>query len=481
MRKSYTVSCVQNKDIRGYCSDSPFDPSEIYPEMKFIRNTDEKNKVYAIVRELFRDLRMDKQNIGSLNWNPLKEIIQPGDKVLIKPNLVIHNHYLGKDALYGSVVHASTIRPIIDYAYKALQGKGTITIADNPVESAEFSSLMEFTGIRAMTDELQKRGYEGLRLIDLRPKVLKESKSGKFYYESQTGDPLGYVTIDLGKDSMFSELDKGTDIHYYTLADSTIDHIDPKCVRESLTDKYHNPKRHEYIVSKTVLDADVIINISKMKTHCKAGVTLSLKNMIGITYMKECMPHHRPGPPPEGDSFPYYPPAHYVASKKLYKKLRETIQVHRVPGFRALRNYMQKKGVLIGQHIEHGNWKGNDTIWRTILDLNRIAIYADKQGIMHDTPQRKIFCIVDGIVAQQGDGPMAGEPVNASIIFGGFNPVLVDALAVKSMGIDYGMIKTIAKADEIKKLKLMPDGPIDLSLPDIDVPVFNFKLPKGWR
>lgn len=475
------ISYSRNNQAEHYFLKIPFDPSENYPELPFIKKTNKSNLVYEMVRNLFQRLGMDKDNCKTSSWNAFGEMIKPGDKVLIKPNLVVHNHYLGKDALYGSIIHGSVVRPIIDYVYKALQGRGSIIIADNPVEGADFDSIMKFSGIRDMVVKLTERGYKGLRVLDLRPKVLKEAQSGRFYQEEQTGDPLGYVSINLGKDSMFSELDKDTDIHYYTLADSTIDHIDPKCVKESLTDKYHNSKRHGYIVSKTVLDADVIINVSKMKTHCKAGVTLTLKNMIGITYQKDCMPHHRPGPPPIGDSFPDYPAAHYVAARKAYRKLRESVGIHRLPGFRTLRDFLQRKKILVGQHIEHGNWKGNDTIWRTILDLNRIALYADKNGIMHDTPQRKMFCIVDGIVAQQGDGPMAGEPKNTSIIFGGYNPILVDALAVKSMGIDYRIIKTISNAHEIKKWKLLPNENIDFSFPDIDVPIFNFKLPKGWK
>ena len=48
------------------------------------------------------------------------------------------------------------------------------------------------------------------------------------------------------------------------------------------TVSFHREGHHVYSVSKTALESDVIINLPKLKTHMKAGVTISLKNMIGI-------------------------------------------------------------------------------------------------------------------------------------------------------------------------------------------------------
>lgn len=430
--------------------------------------------VNEIVFKLIKGLDLNDSRSGI-------DVTKKISKVVIKPNLVTHRHYLGEDSFASSVIHSAVLRPLIEHIVKLSQGKASITIADNPVEGADFKAILEKTGIGPMVTELQNQGYRNLSVCDLRPLVLREDRRGHFYQEQQAGDPLGYVEIDLGRDSMFAELDDVPGIHYYTLADSTVDHFDPRKVQESRTDQYHCPGMHKYLVSKTILDADLIVNVAKMKTHCKAGVSMALKNMIGMVYLKECMPHHRPGPPPLGDSFPDYPAAHYVASRKAYRFLREKFGIQRIPGFRTIRNLMQKKKILIGQHTEHGNWKGNDTIWRTILDLNRIAIYADKNGVMRDTPQRQMLCIIDGIIAQQGEGPMAGEPVNAGIIFGGDNPVLVDALALKAMGIDWRTIPHISKTQGIKKWPLLTEKKVALDFPSINIPNFHFNMPKGWR
>ena len=49
--------------------------------------------------------------------------------------------------------------------------------------------------------------------------------------------------------------------------------------------------------------------------------------------------------------------------------------------------------------IRSGNWHGNDTTWRMVLDLNRALRYGDGVGVLHDEPQRRYFSVVDGIIA----------------------------------------------------------------------------------
>jgi len=474
---------VYAPSITHYFLQPPFDPPESYPELPFVVRTNSQNTVYSMVRNLMINLGMDAQNIGTKYWDPFKDLAKPGDVVVIKPNLITHRHYLGKDALYSTVIHGSSIRPIIDYLNLAMKGQGAIIIADNPMVATDFKALMKFTGIQEIINALNDQSYVKLAVIDLRPRILKEDRSGDFYYMSQEGDPLGYVDIDLGKESLFSEFDDRANIRYYTLADPSIDHFNPKFKGKSETDKYHNSKAHIYTISRSILNSDLFINIAKMKTHCKAGITLLLKNVIGVVYGKGCIPHWRQGLPPDGDSSPSYPPSYYLYLQQLYIKLRRGIRIHQIPGFRKFRNFLQKRNFIVGQykHLEHGNWKGNDTIWRTILDLNRILLYADKDGKMCEQPQRKYFGLIDGIISQQGEGPMAGNPLVTSIVFGGFNPLIVDACAVKSMGISPQLIKCISKANTINKWKISPDDNFDISLPELNVPVFNFNLPKGWR
>jgi len=467
-------------EVNSYDKTPPFAPPFKYPELPFISTTNKESSIYPMVRELLKKMEMDKEHIGSVQWNPFKDLIKPGDKVLIKPNLVTHSHCFGKDAILSTIVHGSIIRPIIDYIYLALDGKGSITIADTPIESSDFDEIMLVTGIRKMVDELKRDGYNNLWIIDLRPEIAYEQGNGELVRQKASGDPLGYVSIDLARESCFHELDSKTNIHYYTLADRTVNHLNPREDKKSITDAYHNSNTHRYLISKIVLDSDVIINIAKMKTHCKAGVSMTLKNMIGIVSTKDCMPHHRPGPPPEGDAFPDYPASYYVESRKLYRSLRRLLHIHKFPGIRFAINTLRRKKIIVGQQIEHGNWKGNDTIWRTILDVNRIALYADNNGVMHEQPQRRFLGLIDGIIGQHGDAPICGTPINCAILLGGYNQVVLDAFAAKAMGIEYKKIKSISEATKIDKWRLVGKD-VDLSFNSVDVPNLDFVLAKGWE
>jgi len=60
--------------------------------------------------------------------------------------------------------------------------------------------------------------------------------------------------------------------------------------------------------------------------------------------------------------------------------------------------------------VRSGNWHGNDTTWRMCHDLNRILMYADAEGRVHDQPVRRFFSVVDGIVAGEGNGPLDPTP-----------------------------------------------------------------------
>src|SRR5690348_15772521 len=76
---------------------APFHPPEAYPEYPFKDSGyDPQNTVYAAVRDMFYRLGLDAEHYGTPDWNPLGAIIKPGEKVVLKPNLVISEHELGQ-------------------------------------------------------------------------------------------------------------------------------------------------------------------------------------------------------------------------------------------------------------------------------------------------------------------------------------------------------------------------------------------------
>jgi hypothetical protein len=72
------------------------------------------------------------------------------------------------------------------------------------------------------------------------------------------------------------------------------------------------------------------------------------------------------------------------------------------------------------QVVRSGNWYGNDTAWRMVLDLNKVLFYFDGEGKQLQSPLRYLT-IVDRIVAGEGDGPVVADPLSAGLIVAGFN------------------------------------------------------------
>ena len=75
------------------------------------------------MREIFRLLELDVEHFGEASWNPLGFLISPGDKVVIKPNLIRESHIIRKAEWQQIVTHGSIIRAVIDYALIALRGE----------------------------------------------------------------------------------------------------------------------------------------------------------------------------------------------------------------------------------------------------------------------------------------------------------------------------------------------------------------------
>ena len=427
-----TVVVIQ-KDVFVY-PPFPYNPPSKYPELENLPykiEIDKTNRVYEMVRELLSMYELDSANYGTSIWNPLSTMISKGETVVIKPNLVIDKHPFGEKAALSSITHASVLRPIIDYTILALKEKGEIIICDAPLQSADFNKVCQINGLRDLVSFYKSKVKNvKITLLDLRREMmLSDVRFGKKTVRLK-GDPLGYTIIDLGKDSFHSEIDKFW--KKYAVTD-----YDLKTLR-----KYHTDKKHCYFVSNTILNADTIISVPKLKTHKKAGITVALKNFIGINASKDFLPHHREGTPIDGgDEYPVSPDFSMMIREKLAE----------IPIFKAIFSLFERKMLKLSgtikrmrkYEIREGNWYGNDTLWRTILDLNVIIKYANKKGILMDTPQRKFLFLVDGILGQEGEGPMDGIPKKCGVLIMGINPCAVDYVATKIMGFKYEFIKQV--------------------------------------
>lgn len=429
--------CIVREMVKEYPGKAEkFRPSQMYPEYFFGEEiSSEENVVYDMIRRGFTMLGLDASHIGKPKWNPLGEIIKPGNTVLLKPNLVLHENRsgCGTDCLY---TQPSLVAAMVDYVCIALKGKGRIVIGDAPVQECDFGALIKQSGYDILVDFYQRRGIE-IELVDFR-NVKTYEKDGLHYLQEAEQEEGVVVKLDRG--SIFAGIDAER------MKKLRITNYDPRILQ-----KHHDGKTHEYMISKYVLDADVVINMPKPKTHRKAGVTISLKNLVGINTNKEFLPHHTLGSADEGGDA-------YLHENSLLKLANEVLDIRNqlvhddemdlARQAESLHRAMYERGKKqAGEEYWEGSWYGNDTIWRTTVDLNRILLYADKNGKMTNRVQRKMFIVGDMIVSGEKEGPLWPVPTYPGTIVMGDDPVKFDRAVCSVMGFDYRNIPTLYNSE----------------------------------
>lgn len=470
------VAIVQDLDL-DYCREIPFHPSKRYPECPF-EHQSAKNRVYDAIRTLFLRLGLDRTHYNMPSWNPLRQYISPGDSVVIKPNLVHHYNPVG--GIEEQITHGSVIRAVLDYAYIALQGQGIITIGDAPVQSCKFEEVIRIAGLDQVIKYYNESTEINLRLVDFRKWAGYPRKCGGIQQEELDGDPEGYTLVNLGDYSEFTDLNDDYQKFRVTNYD--------KCQMQ----RYHNTDAHCYVIANSCLQADVIINLPKLKTHRKAGMTGALKNMVGIIGSKDCLPHHRVGSQNEGgDEY-----LHKDTRKRIATHLSEAIDTtdkHWLACLLSTARLLTHATKYVLPHRDdyfEGSWYGNDTIPRTIVDLNKIIKFADKEGILQLTPQRQNLTIVDAIIAGEKEGPLEPSPKPCGTLIAGENPVAVDLVCSQIMGFDYSRVPTLIHATHAHTHSMLTKAIEEVTIQaDNIIPLHevyaaygvNFTPTSGWK
>lgn len=427
------TECYSYPDVKNL-----FRPGINYPEYQFEEIASEDNGVYEAVREALRLMCLDLEHYGTPEWNPLGEFISPGMNILIKPNLVMDynkNEEGGTDCLY---THPSVVAPIIDYVLIALEKSGKIVIGDAPIQECNFEKLLEESGYLQLVAYYHKKGIE-VDIVDFR-ELKSTVKNGVLH--SEINSSTHGTVIDLGAQSEFAYIEEKT------LERMRVTNYDPSILKQ-----HHSKGKHEYFISDYVLDADVIINMPKPKTHRKAGVTISMKNLVGTNVRKEFLPHHTMGALCSGgDEYDKRGIVQYLrscladkrniyAANRCYRRAR--LCLHGIHVCTAILFLQRKK-------YKEGSWYGNHTISRTISDLNKIVYYADKSGELKTQPTRNVFIVADMIVSGESEGPINPSPKLVGIIAMGTNPVCFDEAICTLMGFD---IKKIPSLNVVRTIK----------------------------
>ena len=416
----------------------PHGPASPYPELGHLFGPDlelsSTNHVYAAVRASLRALGLDEAHQGGPDWNPLADLVQPGGSVVLKPNFIRHwNPASAAGGTIESVVtHGAILRAVADYAFLAVGAGGSVTLAEAPQQDCDFDEIRRIAGLDSLVEFYSACLGRELRIIDLRRERVIFREGIIVERRALPGDPAGYRAVDLGSKSFFEG--SGLDPNRFRGAD-----YDP-----GPTSEHHSGGRNEYLLSETVLSSDLIVNLPKLKTHKKTGVTLALKNLVGINGDKNWLPHHCVGSQAAGgDEFPDSSPLDRLRSRAT-EIARPWLARGRLLGlFRLARRI--ESATRGDDFIRSGNWHGNQTTWRMCCDLNRCVYYSDRKGLHLDAgaPVRRVLSILDGIVAGAGEGPLAPTDVPLGVVLAGTDPIALDLAALRLMGFDESRVPKI--------------------------------------
>ena len=223
------------------------------------------------------------------------DYVRPHDRVVLKPNWVKEHdeRHPGPGQWEHVVTHPAVIEAVIRWAGTQLAGSGSITICDAPQTDSSFAVLNQYCDLDEMVERC-RRDFPGttIELLDLRPEEWHAVDGVTVSKTQLPGDPAGETFVGLNDASEFVGF-----------------HGDGRLFGASFnmaeTNERHSGECHEYMLCRTPMDADVLINLPKLKSHKKVGVTCALKNLVGINANKNWLPHHTEGTPDQGgDQFP---------------------------------------------------------------------------------------------------------------------------------------------------------------------------------
>jgi uncharacterized protein (DUF362 family) len=381
------------------------------------------------------------------------DFIRPGDRVVLKPNWVkeYDERHPGPGQWEHVVTHPAVIEAVLRWVAPRLRGRGHVTLCDAPQTDSSFSTLSRYCGLEEMLARC-RRDFPGpeLALLDLRPEEWHAVDGVTVSKTRLPGDPLGSTHARLNEASEF--------VGYHgqgQLYGASFDMAE--------TNEKHSGTRHEYLLCRTAMEADVFINLPKLKTHKKVGLTCALKNLVGINANKNWLPHHTEGTPDRGgDQFPSA-----TAKARLEHSWMGAAKrwLNGRPGMSRLFVPVKKLGRLFfgdtQKVVRSGNWHGNDTCWRMVLDLNKCFFFFDGTGQRRSKPVRYL-AVVDGIIGGEGNGPMSPDAKPCGVILAGTHPVAVDCVAATLMGFDWRKLRMLKQSFAMRELNFVSFRPEEI-------------------
>jgi uncharacterized protein (DUF362 family) len=405
-------------------------------------------------------------------------VLPAGARVVVKPNFVTHENE-APCGLEPLITHLAVIQAVVVEALKAPIRE--LLVGDAPLQYCDFDALRRLTGMDTWEANVRARDPRFLGVFDFR-RTRSRHVDGMLQSDADQISIEEFVLYDLGHESRLEPVTQDGSSFRVT------------CYPPDLMRRTHGPGKHQYLVARALIDADVVINVPKLKTHRKAGVTCALKNLVGINGNKEFLPHHRVGGSTDGGDC-------YPGRSALKRSLEFSLDlenstashgtrkaIHQLN--RALFRLVRMQGDQIGVD---GGWSGNDTVWRMCLDLNRILLYGQSDGTLREQPQRRVLHVVDGVVAGHGNGPLAPEPFPLGLLLASESAPAMDLVAARLLQYDIDKVHLVRESflldrrplcsfppERVELTGALGDG-VASALLDAWVPPIPVLHPPGWR
>jgi uncharacterized protein (DUF362 family) len=353
-------------------------------------------------------------------------------KVLLKPNWVRHSIRPNDESCLRT--HDAFVLAALELVLQ--MGPASVVVGDAPVQSCKWDKAIGksfLIKVQNLADQYQiKVTVEDFRRVTFDPKLNNPNLERL---------PLSdFVIFNLGKQSYLEP------VSYQKHNPFRVTYYNPDRLVES-----HGPGVHKYCITKKLFDADVVISLPKVKTHQKAGLTAALKNLVGVNGDKDYLPHHRIGGTGfKGDCYPGGNYLRYWAELCRDKANRRQGKKSYWYWFK-FSSLLWKLSLPGKEHHLGAGWHGNDTTWRMVFDLNKIAVYGRDDGTIANTPQRVLYSLCDGIVGGQGDGPLHPDPLPLGLISFCNHAALNDVCMGVLMGFDIQKIALLKEAAAIAK------------------------------
>jgi len=346
------------------------------------------------------------------------------------------------------------------------QKPSSIIIGDAPIQGCAWHKMLSndfLDKVNGLSDKFKVPvAIKDFRRVTFDPKLNKKEEAR---------NPLSdYIIFDLGKESYLEEI--STDESIFRVTDYAPERLA----------KAHRKGVHKYCISKELFKADLILSLPKVKTHQKTGITCALKNLVGLNGDKDFLPHHRIG----GTSFggDCYPGGNILRlwSEYLLDMANRRQETWTYKLFKTASTICWR--LTNPQNVHHlaAAWYGNDTTWRMVLDLNKIAVYGKADGSISNKPQRVLYSLCDGIIGGQGNGPLEPEPLPLGIISLTNDSLINDICMATLMGFNYKKIPLLARPSKIidwKNTKIFMDNQL-IELEELKEYSIKTLPPNGW-